>query len=174
MNKNLIVIPTYENFHFIENLIDDLKNIPDSDILIIDDGSQNIPEYIEDNPNYTLIRKEQPLGYGASFITGLEYSQDLQYETVIFTNPDNNSAKYDINELIEHINYGYDIVSASRLIDKFSSFEDNLLVEITEQLSENLYNFDKTIEISDPLSGIIAISLKSINLLELTDYSQDL
>ena len=166
MNKNLIIIPTYENFHFIPNLINEIKDIPNSSILIIDDGSQDIPE------NFVpLIRKEQPLGYGASFITGLEYAQDLKYETVIFTNPENNSAKYDITELIQNINYGYDIVSASRLIDKFSSFEDNPLVEITEQLSENLYNFDKNIEISDPLSGTIAISLNSINLLELTDYS---
>jgi GT2 family glycosyltransferase len=174
MNKNLIAILTYENFHLIPNLINEIKDIPDSDILIIDDGSaveEMQPENIIDNPNYTLIRKEQPLGYGASFITALEYSRDLNYETIIFTNPENNSAKYDITELIQNINYGYDIVSASRLIDKFSSPEDNPLVEITEQLSENLYNFDNNIEISDPLSGVVAISFNSIKLLELTDYS---
>ena len=168
MNKNLIVIPTYENFHLIPNLINELKDIPDADILIVDDGSQDIPENFADVP---LIRKEHPLGYGASFITGLEYAQDLKYKTIIFTNPENNSAKYDITELLQHINYEYDIVSASRIIDKFSSFEDNPLVETTEQLSKSLYNFDKNIEISDPLSGTIAISLNSIKLLELTDYS---
>jgi len=168
MNKNLIIIPTYENFHFIPNLINEIKDIPNSTILIIDDGSQDIPENFSDS---LLLRKEQPLGYGASFITGLEYAQDLKYETVIFTNPENNSSKYDITELIQNINYGYDVASASRLIDKFSSPEDDPLVEITKQLSANLHNFDENIEISDPLSGIIAISLNSINLLELTDYS---
>ena len=168
MNKNLIVIPTYENFHLIPNLINELEDIPDADILIVDDGSQDMPENFADVP---LIRKEHPLGYGASFITGLEYAQDLKYKIIIFTNPENNSAKYDITELLQHINYEYDIVSASRIIDKFSSFEDNPLVETTEQLSKSLYNFDKNIEISDPLSGTIAISLNSIKLLELTDYS---
>ena len=168
MTKNLIVIPTYENFHLIPNLINEIQDIPDSNILIIDDGSQDIPENFTDKP---LIRKEQPLGYGASFIAGLEYAQDLKYETIIFTNPENNSAKYDITELLEHIKYGYDIVTASRIADKFSSSENNTLIEITEELSKNLHNFDKSIEISDPLSGIIAISLNSIELLELTEYS---
>ena len=179
--KNIIIIPVCNNAEHISQsipLLDQLNREDDGnqfDILIIDDGStDNTFELIEDISWLKYFKHDIDLGFGASFLTGYKYARDFDYEVMITVDLINTDLTEDIKELMENINYGYDLVSCSRILENYNHPKfKKILIDITTELSSHLEEIINE-NITDPLSEIKALRVSSMENLELTEFSHGL
>lgn len=141
-------------------------------ILIIDDGTtETLINVIEKHPPLVIIKHAEPIGTGACFISAYQYAKDFGYETLItmnFTDPITNQ---EIETLLSNLQYGYDIVNLSRILENFEypSIPNNYSI-IMQEISESIQQCTGY-DITDPLSEIKAYSVNSLVPLELTDFS---
>ncbi len=168
--KTLCIIPLFNNALFIHKKLPLLQSFPNLDICLINDGSSdNSSELIEELEGIVSIHHEIPLGYGSALNSGYDYARDLEYERLIILNPENDDPAEDIKNMLENMDYGYDLVSCSRILENRETAtmpEDALstTIALSERLGE-LTGFDVT----DPLSGILAVELSAMEPMELTD-----
>jgi len=167
----LIIVPVCNQGSQIEKILPLLEEL-NHDILMIDDGStDNTYEIIKDQQWLAYIKHEMNLGFGASIITGYEYARDLNYETIIILGIKNTKFKEEISALMENISYGYEIVTSSRILENYS-FQDIPpdFIAMTSDLSLTLREITG-FDITDPLSGILAIRTDVLKDMELTEFN---
>jgi glycosyltransferase involved in cell wall biosynthesis len=173
--KTLLIIPVMNNMTFFTDRIHELKKIENADILIVDDGSDDGSlDLLGDTDNIVCVQHELPLGYGASFITGYEYGRDMGYDILIYLDPENDNADEDIRQILSNIGYGYELVSCSRILEnpEAKAFREEH-VSITEKIASSIRDVTD-LDITDPLSGILAISTQALMNMELTDFTHGL
>ncbi|HOT43322.1 MAG TPA: glycosyltransferase family 2 protein [Spirochaetota bacterium] len=173
-SKQLIIIPVYNQCkQIIQNLplLEDIRG----DILMIDDGSTDTTySIIKEHEWLKYIKHEQNLGIGAAIITGCEYARDLGYDIAIILNLNDNKFKAEIQELMDNINYGYDIVNSSRILENYEYADiPQEYISLTSDLSSQIRDFTG-FDITDPLSGILAIRLEALKEMELTEFNHSL
>lgn len=173
-NKKLIIITVFNKARFIQDNLPSLHDLQ-TDILLIDDGStDNTYGLIKEHSWLKYIKHELQLGAGASFTTGYEYARDMDYG--IFVMLDNFNTKYreELDQLMENITYGFDIVNSSRILE---NYDYNQIpaehVTVTAEISEYLRNISG-LDITDPLSGIKAVRIESLKNMELTESTHGL
>ncbi len=170
----LIIVPVYNQGSRINKILPLLEGL-NHDVLMVDDGStDNTYDIIRNQKWLIYIKHELNLGFGASIITGYEYARDLNYETMIILNIKNTRFKEEITELMENISYGYDIVTGSRILENFN-FKDIPpdFITLTSDLSLTLREMTG-FDITDPLSGILAIRTAVLKDMELTEFNHGL
>lgn len=171
-NKILYIIPIDNDEQTIQKSLDIFRDPAVGDILIVDDGSTDDTwELVKKNKNLKYIQHENPLGYGSSFITGYEYARDIGYDVVITAPPQLSSLMLDDSGLMENIAYGYDIVTCSRILENYDhpTFKEEYIAA-TAGISEALTEITD-LNLTDPLSGIMAYRVSSLSEMDLTDYS---
>ncbi len=88
-SKTLAIIPAYNAAKYFERLIPRLRQcLPDSDFVVIDDGSTDNTFEILDRMNVTCLRNEPNRGKGYSIKRGMQYARDKGYEYVITLDAD--------------------------------------------------------------------------------------
>jgi len=169
-NKNLLIINICNDSKFISESIHTLNKISNADVLIVDDGStDDIESIISENTWLKYIKKEMSIGYGESFVTGCEYARDMGYEIIIILNPENSDFNKNFTNIINEINYGYDIVNSSRILENYEyEMISKKYIESTEIIAGCL-NEITGYSLTDPLSGNVGLKLKAIENMELTD-----
>ncbi|HNW29673.1 MAG TPA: glycosyltransferase family 2 protein [Spirochaetota bacterium] len=172
--KQIIIIPVYNQCKQIEQNLPLLEDI-NGDILMIDDGSTDTTyDIIKEHAWLKYIKHEQNLGIGAAIITGCDYARDLGYDVAIVLNLNDNKFKAEIQQLMENINYGYDIVNSSRILENYNYADvPQEFISLTSDLSSHIRDITG-FDITDPLSGIMAIRLESLRDMELTEFNHSL
>jgi len=172
-NKNLLVVLAHNNSQDIVRLIPFWqKEKKTFDFLIVDDASEddlilNLDKY--DWINY--IKHEVEIGYGASFFTAYSYAKDFGYETVLLFDPKAQFFIKEVMEILENVDYGYDLVSGSRILENFDhkNFSDEA-ISITTHLAGRV-NEITSFNLTDPLSGLKGIKVKALQEMEFVDPS---
>jgi glycosyltransferase involved in cell wall biosynthesis len=172
--KQIIIIPVCNQCKQIEQNLPLLEDI-NGDILMIDDGSTDTTyDIIKEHAWLKYIKHEQNLGIGAAIITGCDYARDLGYDVAIVLNLNDNKFKAEIQQLMENINYGYDIVNSSRILENYNYADiPQEFISLTSDLSSHIRDITG-FDITDPLSGIMAIRLESLKDMELTEFNHSL
>lgn len=171
--KILLVIPVYNNRSFFSKRFQEILSIPDADILIVDDASDDgSSEIIQAAEGVKSIRHALHLGFGACFVTGYEYGRDLEYDLLIYLDPDNENPAKDAAELLGNMNYGYDIVSCSRILENKNAADFSPeLIQAAEIISGALKEASG-LDLTDPLSGILAVRPSALSRMELIEDSR--
>lgn len=169
--KILITVPIWNDLSRIKNIIESIDNVENASLLLVDDGSTDETfSVLKENKKIQFIRHETSQGFGASLISSLEYASNLEYDYLITLDPNSKKITEDINSMIENLKYGFEIVSSSRILENFEIEKiDDSFTAITQSISlalKEVTNFD----ITDPLSGIKAFDIKSIEKMELTEF----
>lgn len=130
-NDILIFIPTYNEGENIESLYREIKDLNlDSDILFIDDNSQDgTREIIDDlamrNSNIHVIHRPNKMGIGSAHLEGIGFAYKNKYKTLITMDCDfTHKTKHLANFLT--ISQGHDLILGSRYIEKDSLKDWNL------------------------------------------------
>ena len=122
MNKNLIIIPTYNEINNIELIINKIIDLDiNADILVVDDNSpdktyEKVKDLKKNFSNLFLIINNKKLGIGKAYIKGFEYAISKNYSKVIQIDSDMSHNPNDIIKLLESSN-SYDLVIGSRYIN---------------------------------------------------------
>lgn len=173
-NRNLIIIPVFNKARFLENHVPSLQELQ-CDTLVIDDGStDNTYNVIKDQKWIKYIKHELQLGQGASFTTAYEYARDMDYNTIFLFDHLNTSYKEELDQLMENLSYGYDIVNSSRILENYN-YKDIQPehISLTAEISDTLKSIT-TYDITDPLSGIKALRMEALKNMELTETTHGL
>jgi len=122
--KRLIIIPTYNELANAPILIERIfKHIPDSHILIIDDGSpdktgEKIKEIQRRYPGLFLLERASKSGLGSAYRTGFAWGLERGYESLIEMDADLSHRVRDLKKMIEaeELQPNTDLVIGSRWV----------------------------------------------------------
>lgn len=121
MEKNLVIIPTYNEIENITKIIPAVFAIdPSLEILVIDDGS---PDGTADavkalqsgfKDRLHLIRRSGKLGLGTAYITGFKWALERDYDHIFEMDADFSHKPEDIPRLLQACRDGADMSVGSR------------------------------------------------------------
>jgi hypothetical protein len=171
MDKNiLIAIISENNLEYIRKAILEIQNLEKVDLLIIDDGSDyDIFEEIKEFKFVKCISHNEPSGYGACLAAAFIFTKNFNYKYLITLNPEENGFIKDISNIINNLDYGYDIITCSRILENSSyCMIKEKTLDIYEKISFCLKDVTE-MDITDPLSPNKGYNINSIESLELTD-----
>ncbi len=122
MQNRLIIVPTFNELANAPILIERIfKHIPNSHILIIDDGSpdetgKKIKEIQKRYPGLFLLERARKSGLGSAYRTGFDWGLERGYEELIEMDADLSHRVRDLKEMIEakELQPNTDLVIGSR------------------------------------------------------------
>ncbi len=163
--KKLIIIPVFNEEANISIVLSELKSkCPDTDILIIDDGSTDASYKVcVDTRACEIIRLPMNLGIGGARQTGFKYALNMEYDVVIQMDGDGQHDPADINAMVAEIENGTDLCIGSRFI-KYEGFQSSFTRRLGISVIYNLIKMITGKRITDPTSGYRACSRAAIAL----------
>ena len=172
MNTNLVIIPTYNEKHNVDIIIDLILEVNSNvDILVVDDNSPDgtadlVKTKMLNNSRINLLNREGKLGLGSAYIKGFKWAISNNYKYVIQIDADLSHNPKDIIRLINETNSN-DLIIGSRYIKGISIVNWPLSRLILSYLANLYARIIIGIPIKDITGGFKCISieiLKSINL----------
>lgn len=171
--KVLIIIPAYKEAGNIESLVNGImKNCPDYDYVIINDGSKDATRDICQKNGYRFIDLPINLGIGGAVQAGYKYAQREGYDIAIQIDGDGQHDISQIDKVIELIrDRRADIVIGSRFIQK-EGFQSSSLRRIGIRFLSGLIWVCTGRKILDVTSGYRAVNRRFIEIYA-EDYPSD-
>jgi dolichol-phosphate mannosyltransferase len=107
MRTRLIIVPTYNELNSAPLLIRRIfKHIPNSDVLVVDDGSPDktgdaIRELQQEFPDLHLLERKSKLGLGSAYRLGFAWGLEQGYEELIEMDADLSHRVRDLRKMID-------------------------------------------------------------------------
>jgi dolichol-phosphate mannosyltransferase len=123
--KALVIIPTFNEIHNIEKIIEAIFSIDSSlEILIVDDGStdgtrQIVVDLVGKDSRVHLLPRERKMGLGSAYIAGFKYAVEKGYDFVFEMDADFSHDPKDLKRFLEKIR-NCDLVVGSRYLNGVS------------------------------------------------------
>ena len=118
---SLVIIPTYNERENIAALLDAVvKNLPESDVLVVDDASPDgtadiVRAHGRDDSRIKLLQRPGKAGLGTAYIAGFQWALERDYATIIGMDADFSHAPEYLPRFIEQ-SQCYDLVIGSRYV----------------------------------------------------------
>ncbi len=171
MNDVIIIIPTYNEFENIENIIRKIFLLEnDYHLLVIDDNSpdmtsQVVKKLITEFENRLFIKiRDAKLGLGSAYVTGFKYALKKEYKFIVSMDADLSHNPNDISRLIENTN---DLCIGSRYISGINVVNWPLGRIMLSYVASLYVRIILGMPVKDPTSGFVcynAEKLKQLNL----------
>jgi len=170
--KILILIVSDNNMECIKNAVMELDNVDYADLLIVDDGSDyDIMSLLGKHKKVKCIRHEFEQGYGACIDTALNYARDMEYDYFITLDCETRNITNDIPEIVKNLDYGYDIVSCSRILENYNYEKiDKDILSFYETIAAP-FNEETGLDFTDPLSGNKGFNVQATEHIVLTEVT---
>jgi glycosyltransferase involved in cell wall biosynthesis len=168
MNKNLTIIPAYNEEDSIVEVIREIKsNLFQVDILVIDDGSNDATAQLAEKEADFCIRLPYHLGLGAALQTGYIFAKTMHYDFAVHFDADGQHIAKEVRKILQPVENGEcDLAVGSRFRNENSNgcyaapFPRRLAsISISRALRLLIHH-----EIKDPTSGFRAMNRKVIAL----------
>lgn len=158
--KCLIIIPAYNEEKNIVRVVEELqRDYPQYDYVVINDGSGDNTAKLCRKYGYQLIDLPVNLGLAGAFQTGLKYAYAKKYDCAIQFDADGQHRPEFIAPMIEKMEEGYDIVIASRFVEKKKPRSLRMLGSF---FISNAMRLTTGCKVKDPTSGMRMFSKKMI------------
>lgn len=163
--KVIVIIPCYNEE---DNILKTVKNLQEAnknvDYIVINDGSiDNTREICIEN-NINMIDLPINLGIGGAVQTGYKYAFYNDYDVAIQLDGDNQHNPKYIENLIDEINKGNDMVIGSRYVTILSTFKSTAIRQMGIKFLSFLIKMVTGRKIYDVTSGYRACNKKLIKL----------
>ncbi len=119
--KFLVIMPTFNEANSLAETVRNLfASVKDIDLLIVDDSSPDgtgvlADSLADDNPQITVLHREQKLGLGPAYIAGFAYANSKGYDFVVEMDADGSHRGVDLPKLLE-LAGDHDLVIGSRYV----------------------------------------------------------
>jgi len=125
-----IILPAKNEAEALEKLLPKLRgNFPDTEIIVVNDGSTDNTVEICNSNQVKVISHVYSMGNGAAIKTG---TRNAAGEILVFMDADGQHDPGDIKRLVDKINSGYDMVVGARQMDTHAS--------LTRRIGNTIYN----------------------------------
>lgn len=152
--KSLVIVPAYNEGKNIEKVIDELKmDIPNSDILVINDCSKDNTKQIVESNNVKCITTVFNLNYAYAVQTGIKFAYKNNYDYCIQFDGDGQHIAKEANKLLDKIKEtNCDIVIGSRYLED-DKYKAPFFRKLGTVIFSKLIKMSCNKVITDPLSG---------------------
>ena len=165
MNELLIIIPAYNEALNIVRVVEELvKNYPQYDYVVVNDGSLDDTAEICKKQGYNLLNLPVNLGLAGAFQAGLKYAYRRGYQYVIQYDGDGQHRAEYIGELLQTAKEGYDVVIGSRFVTDKKPFTARM---IGSRVISTLMYLTSRVKIQDSTSGMRMFGPRIIRTLAL-------
>lgn len=152
MEKVLVIIPAYNEEQNIEMVVDELvKNHPELDYLVVNDGSTDSTAQICKRRHYNVINLPANLGLAGCFQTGMKYACQKGYSYAIQFDGDGQHRPEYIEGMRQKMEEGYDLVIGSRFLDRPMGFGIRM---VGSRIIGAAIRLTTGVRVSDPTSGM--------------------
>ncbi len=171
----LIFIPVYNEAEYVEEILDEVrKSAPNTDILIIDDGStDDTPQILEKETDLHYLRHSENEGYGKTLIDGFEFAIAGNYQYVITLDCDKQHQPEEIIKFTEAVkDEDWDIVSGSRYLE-FNKEKLDGVPEDRRKVNNRITEYINSLtgfNLTDSFCGFKLYKVSSLKKLNLTDH----
>lgn len=165
--KILIVIPAFNEQQDILNVIDDVRqNVPDSDILVVNDCSTDETSLrARRAPGVMVADLPCNLGIGGAVQTGFKFAQERGYQYMAQVDGDGQHISGEVSKLLRVMERtDCDMVIGSRFLD-VDSFRTSWARRMGIRIFYYLFQLLIQLKITDSTSGFRLYNRKSIALL---------
>ncbi|MBS5115385.1 MAG: glycosyltransferase family 2 protein [Erysipelotrichaceae bacterium] len=151
--KTLIIVPAYNEAENIEKTIQDITTNSKYDYVIINDCSKDNTREICEKNNYNVINLPINYGLASGVQIGFKYAVENNYDIAIqFDGDGQHQAKY-LENLVEEIEKGNDIVIGSRFVSEKKPWSARMA---GSRVLTGLIRLVTGKKINDPTSGMRA------------------
>lgn len=173
MKRILVIMPAYNEAESIEKVILDVKKeLPDADILVVNDGSMDATSLIARRCGAAVADIPFNMGIGAAMQTGYRYAAAMDYGIAVQVDADGQHPPDQINFLISPVMQGKaDVVIGSRFLGRgkyHPSFARNIGIKIFGTLISAIIRQ----RLTDTTSGFRAANQRAIRFFA-QNYSDD-
>jgi len=162
--KILTIIPAYNEEKSITSVIANVRRyIPESDILVVNDGSSDNTSIYAAKANAMVINLPFNLGIGGAMQTGYMFARDNNYDIAVQVDGDGQHNPSDIQKLVKPvIDNLTDMAIGSRYISR-TSYKSTHLRRIGMIFFSALIAFLTGNRVKDTTSGFRVVNRKIIN-----------
>ena len=171
MPKKCIIIPAYNEEKKIFSVVNEIKKITVSEIIIIDDGSKDLTVKIAKDIGATVICHPFNIGYGAALQTGYKYAERNGYDYLIQMDGDGQHNPKDIPLFFKQIKKPQDVIIGSRFLE--NDFKTGFLKTTGIIIFRFIIQIITGRKITDPTSGYQCLSRKVFKLFTNDSYPVD-
>ncbi len=160
MSEVLLIIPAYNEEGNICKVVDELsKEYADIDYIVVNDGSTDSTETLCRCHEYNLLNLKVNLGLAGAFQAGMRYALEHNYSYAVqFDGDGQHRAEY-VYTMLDKIKQGYDIIIASRFVDKKKPYSVRM---IGSRLISLAIHITTGVSLTDPTSGMRMYSKRAI------------
>ena len=117
MIRTLVIIPALNEEAALPAVLDSLRrNVPDYDVVVIDDGSTDRTVAVARGAGVTVVSLPYNMGVGTALRTGFRYAHRHGYDRVVQTDADGQHDPAQIDLLLQRLDDGADLVIGSRFM----------------------------------------------------------
>ena len=114
----LVIVPAYNEEAHILDVIEDIRlGISFADILIVNDGSDDLTQTMALEKHVMVVSHPFNLGYGTALQTGFRFAEERGYDLVITMDADGQHVASSVDSLLATMNeHNADVVIGSRFL----------------------------------------------------------
>ena len=172
--EKLVILPTYNEVHNIDKILEQLLEYNSLDILIIDDNStdgtlQKIENWSKNSDRIYLITRPSKLGLGTAYVKGFKWGLENGYEIFFEIDADLSHDPVEIPNFLKKIEEGFDVVVGSRYLNGTISvvgwdFKRLLLSKFGNFYASTLLNMKRFTDLTSGYRCYTKYALEKINL----------
>ena len=123
-SDTLVIIPAYNEREALPATLRELRaEVPDLDVLVVDDGSADETAALARAEGVEAVRLPFNLGVGGAVRTGLHYARDEDYRRAVVFDADGQHSPQAIRTLLAALDEGADLVVGSRFMEGADPYE---------------------------------------------------
>ncbi|MBR7058032.1 MAG: glycosyltransferase family 2 protein [Stomatobaculum sp.] len=162
MNEVLVIIPAYNEEANIGRVVENLiRNHPELDYVIVNDGSEDRTAEICRENGYCLLDLPVNLGLAGAFQAGMKYADRKGYRFAVQFDGDGQHRAEFIGPMREKMEEGYNIVIASRFVTEKKPHSMRML---GSRIIAAAIRLSSGASIADPTSGMRMYDRRMIHL----------
>jgi glycosyltransferase involved in cell wall biosynthesis len=160
-----IIIPSYNEARNIASVICDIRKFHGGDIVVIDDGSQDMTSSVARQAGALVIRHPFNMGAGVALQTGYKYATIQNYGFLVQMDGDGQHPANCIPELFNQVeDAGYDVAIGSRFLAE-SQYKVGILKTIGIHFFRRIIQWVIGQKITDPTSGYRCLNRRAFEFL---------
>jgi len=176
MNRNLAIVPAYNEEEAIASTVDAIRRwAPDFDVVVIDDGSADRTAEVAAGAGAKVLRMPFNLGIGGGMQAGYLYAKENGYEVAVQVDGDGQHDPRQIKDLLGCLeaNPGLNMVTGSRFLDpEGEGYQSSAARRVGIRIFSRVLSTITGQKVSDPTSGFRLTDRRGIELFA-NDYPID-
>jgi dolichol-phosphate mannosyltransferase len=170
--RTLVCIPTYNEKENIRRIIPAIhEEVPEVDILVIDDGSPDgtgeiVEEMAEDDDRIHILHRTEKAGLGPAYIAGFRWALDRGYEGIVEMDADFSHQPEYLPKMLEQLEH-FDVVVGSRYVAGGGTKDWGALRKFVSRAGGTYARWILGFDVQDPTAGFVAWNREVLEAIDL-------